>query len=242
MLGNLLKHISTAGLALLICVAFIPDARAVDVQVKIIFFGDSLVAGYGLANPQKDSLPAKMGEAFRTGKHRKVVTVEGMGVSGETTSSALGRIPYVLAAKPDIVVVALGGNDVLRGIDPDITYNNLDIMLRELQRSGTYVLLTGMKAPPSMGSEFAARFNRIYPKVAELHNVTFYPFLLDGVAGQPQFNQRDGIHPNPAGVDVVVERLYPSLDRMAQKMTTMKKEAARRAIFEEHKRKTRKVR
>ncbi len=226
----------------LICVAFSPAARAEDVKVKIILFGDSIVAGYGLSNPQQDSLPPRIRDAILSGKNRKSAIVEGMGVSGDTTSSALSRLPALIAAKPDIVMLALGGNDVLRGIDPDITFTNLDMMLKELKRNNIYVLLAGMKAPPSMGFDFGSRFNRIYPKLAEAHKVAFYPFLLEGVAGQPEYNQRDGIHPNPDGVKLMVAQIAPYLDKMTSDMVNLKSDAQRSQIFQERKRRQKRVR
>ncbi|MBY0354262.1 MAG: arylesterase [Rickettsiales bacterium] len=212
----------------MICGLHANHARAQQVTIKVVFFGDSLMAGFGLAAPQRDSLPAKMAAVMAKSKQGKYLQVENMGVSGDTSSSALGRLQMLIASKPDIVMVALGGNDVLRGIDPDITFNNLDIIIKELQRHGVYVLLAGMKAPPSMGSEYAARFNRTYGKLAEQSRAVFYPFLLDGVAGEPQFNLRDGIHPNPEGVDVIVMKLYPVMDEMVKNILQLKVNAGSR--------------
>lgn len=214
-------------LMLLICGFSASDASAAKkIPVKIIIFGDSIVAGYGLSNPQKDGLIPKLSTAVTQANQADYVTVVGMGVSGDTTSSALGRLPALITARPDIVMVALGGNDVLRGIDPDITYNNLDIILNELERNGIYTLLAGMKAPPSMGEEFATKFNRLFAKLAEQHRAVFYPFLLESVASLPQFNQRDGIHPNPAGVDIIAGRIGPILANMARTLEKTKSKNA----------------
>lgn len=212
-------------LACLICVASAQDASALRQQIKVLFFGDSLVAGYGLSNPDRDSLPAKMQTASQRMGESTAIQVVNMGVSGDTSSGALARLPQVIAERPDIVIIVLGGNDVLRAVDPDITFNNLDVILKELERNGIYCMLAGMKAPPNLGSDYASRFNRIYTKLSQSRNIAFYPFILEGVAGNMTYNQRDGIHPNPEGVDVIVSKMYPHVEKMVDKLILAKRRA-----------------
>jgi acyl-CoA thioesterase-1 len=137
------------------------------------------------------------------------VTVINHGVSGDTTAGGLERIDWMLADKPDIVIVELGANDALRAFDPAVTERNLDAIIARLKAAGVTVWLAGMLAPRNFGTEYAQQFDGLYKRLADKHNVPLYPFFLDGVAQDPALNQPDGIHPNPKGVDVIVERLLP---------------------------------
>jgi acyl-CoA thioesterase-1 len=143
------------------------------------------------------------------------VTVIDAGVSGDTSAGGLARLDWTLAGAadggPDAAIVELGANDALRGIDPRITYENLDAILSEFERRKVPVLLAGMRAPPNMGSEYTEAFDGIFPRLAEKHGVALYPFFLDGVAADPDLNQADGIHPNARGVAVIVKRLSPAV-------------------------------
>jgi acyl-CoA thioesterase-1 len=223
--------------ALLICVLAVHDARAAGAEFKVAFYGDSLVAGFGLQDPARDSVTAKLGRLTAASTKNKNVRFINLGLSGETTSGALARLPQLIALRPDVAVLVTGGNDLLRGIDPEITLNNLDVMIRELQRNGIYVMLTGMKAPPSMGAEYAAHFNRVYPKLADLHPIAFYPFFLEGVAGKPEFNQPDGIHPTSVGVDVIVKRLYPEVIKVVERVELAKRRIVEQKVSDERERK-----
>lgn len=182
-----------------------PGAATAAGPVKIAFLGDSLAAGYGVAPAQ--AIPARLEAALR--KEGRNVTVVNHGVSGDTTAGGLARVDWMLADKPDIVIVELGGNDVLRGTDPSTTERNLDAIITKLKEAGTTVWLTGMLAPRNYGSEYAAQFDGLYKRLADKHGIALYPFFLDGVAADPALNQPDGIHPTPKGVDVIVERLLP---------------------------------
>ena len=133
------------------------------------------------------------------------------GVSGSTSAGGLAVLPSVIAQKPQVAIVELGSNDGLRGLDPDTTYANLDEILTRLSDHHIRVLLAGMLAPPNLGREFGDEFNAIYPRLAEKHKVAFYPFFLDGVATVRDLNQDDGMHPNAAGVRVIVENIMPYL-------------------------------
>jgi len=173
--------------------------------VRILAFGASLTSGYGL--DEKDGLPAQLEAALRaTGLDVRVING---GVAGETSSGVRARLDWALADDPRLVIVDLGGNDMLRAIDPAVTEANLDAVVARLRQQNRAVLIAGMRASPTLGADYAAAFDRIFPAVAERHGVPLYPFLLDGVAGHPELNQDDGIHPNEAGVKVMVERLLP---------------------------------
>ena len=131
------------------------------------------------------------------------------GVAGDTSAGGRARLDWSLAERPDAAIVELGANDGLRGIDPASTRANLDAILAELKRRGIPVLLAGMYAPPNLGREYGAAFDAVYPGLAAKHGALLYPFFLDGVAVEPALNQPDGLHPNAAGVAVIVERILP---------------------------------
>jgi len=176
----------------------------------ILDFGDSLTAGYGLAPEQ--AFPARLEAALRReGIEARVVNG---GVSGDTTAGGLARLEWALADKPDLVILALGANDALRGIDPATVRGNLDKMIRKVEAVRAKVLLIGMLAPPNWGEEYKTAFDQIFPELAKIHDVPLYPFFLEGVAMKPEFNQSDGLHPNERGVAVLVERLAPIVARL----------------------------
>lgn len=178
--------------------------------VRILAFGDSLTAGYGL--DAADSFPARLERTLREQGHE--VEVINAGVSGDTTSGGLARLDWALAEQPDAVILALGANDGLRAIDPAVTRENLDRLIGQLKERGLPVLLAGMLAPPNLGRAYGERFNAIYPELADKHDVLLYPFFLEGVAAEAELNQDDGIHPNPRGVAVMVERMLPLVERL----------------------------
>lgn len=190
--------------------ALAATSAANKATIRVLALGDSITAGYGL--PAKDSLPRRLEAALRQ-KGLAVEVLNG-GVSGDTTAGGLARLDWMLAEKPELVILELGGNDGLRGLDPKETYANLDQILTKLDHTKIKVLLTGMVAPPNLGAEYGQEFNAIYPTLARHHNCVLYPFILDGVAADPALNQADGIHPNAKGVDVIVERLAPYIMRM----------------------------
>ncbi len=189
--------------------AVAPSAHAQGVPVKLAILGDSLTAGYGLR--PDEAVPARLEAALK--KQGRNVTVINHGVSGDTSAGGLERIDWMLGDKPDIVLVELGANDALRAIDPAATEKNLDAIVDRLKAAGVTVWLAGMLAPRNYGADYARQFDGLYGRVAERHGVPLYPFFLDGVAQDPGLNQADGIHPNPKGVDVVVERLLPFVTR-----------------------------
>lgn len=186
-----------------------PHAAAAARDGKLILaFGDSLYAGYGVA--QNESFPHELEKVLRAQGH--AVEVRNAGVSGETTQGGLQRLAFTLdglSRKPDLVLLGLGGNDMLRGLDPAQSEKNLRAMLDMLKARKLPVLLTGMVAAPNMGTEYAARFNAIYPALARDYDVALYPFFLEGVIGNPRYMQADSIHPAPAGVDIIVNNIAP---------------------------------
>lgn len=195
------------GAVLLLLALLGPAPARGEAPLRILAFGDSLVAGYGL--PATDSFVAQLERALAAAGISAEV-IDG-GVSGDTTAGGLARLDWSLAEEPDLVLLELGANDALRGLDPAETRANLEAILTRLGERGIPVLLAGMYAPPNLGPDYAEAFNRLYPELAERHGVPLYPFFLDGVAMEPSLNQPDGIHPNAAGVAVIVERLLPHL-------------------------------
>jgi acyl-CoA thioesterase-1 len=197
-------------LALLACVVAPQAARAADAPVKIVVLGDSLSAGYGL--PGQAAFPARLSEALKA--KGVAATVVNAGVSGDTASGGRDRLDWSVPDGTDAVVVELGANDALRGLDPALTKAALDAILQKLQQRRIAVLLAGMKAPRNMGPDYASRFDAIYPALAAAHPVVFYPFFLEGVAADAKLNLADGMHPNAAGVDVVVARILPQVEEL----------------------------
>jgi acyl-CoA thioesterase-1 len=187
-----------------------PAARAADRPVRIVAFGDSLTAGYGLA--ADEAFPVRLQRALAA---KGVATeIANAGVSGDTTSGGLARLDWSVPDGTDAVILELGANDALRGIDPKVTRGALDAMLRRLRERHIAVLLCGMLAPRNLGADYGAAFDAVYPDLAREYGVALYPFFLDGVATAPKLNQRDGLHPTAAGVDVIVANILPAVERL----------------------------
>ncbi|PTC00176.1 arylesterase, partial [Thalassospira xiamenensis] len=186
----------------------IHDAQAADnAPQTLMLYGDSLMAGYGLSH--EDGFAPRLEAALRDAGHN--VKVINSSVSGDTTAAGLSRLEWALVDDPDIVLLELGANDALRGVEPSQTRENLDEIIGKLRDRDVAVLLAGMMAPPNMGKEYGAEFNEIYPELAAEYQLAFYPFFLDGVAADSSLNQDDGIHPNADGVKVIVERILPKV-------------------------------
>ncbi|MEQ8247022.1 MAG: arylesterase [Alphaproteobacteria bacterium] len=176
-------------------------------QTVITVLGDSLVAGFGLSSDQ--AFPARLEAALRAeGADVRVINA---GVSGDTSAGGLARLDWLLGDNPDIVVVELGSNDSLRGLEPAATFANLDGIVTRLRDRNITVMIAGMMAPRNLGREYVAEFDAIYPRLAEKHDVMLYPFFLDGVALNPSLNQNDLIHPNEEGVEIIVRRILPAV-------------------------------
>jgi acyl-CoA thioesterase-1 len=178
--------------------------------VKIVALGDSLTAGLGL--PAEAAFPAKLDEALK----RKGIpaTVTNAGVSGDSATGGLERLDWSVPEGTDAVILELGANDMLRGVDPKVTRKALGAIVTKLQARNVAILLCGMKAAPNMGADYVREFDAIYPALASTHGVVFYPFFLEGVAADRSLNQPDGLHPTAAGVDVIVERILPKVEEL----------------------------
>ena len=206
------------GAVILVLAAFTAQAAtpAIAKPLTIVAFGDSLVAGLGL--PQEQAFPARLEAALRERGHD--VTILNAGVSGDTSAAGLARLDWSIPDGVNGVVVELGANDMLRGIDPQQTRQNLDAILSRLKQRNIPVLLTGMRASPNLGAEYASRFDSIFPELAAKHDATLYPFFLEGVAAQSSLNQPDGMHPNPQGVDTIVGNFVPVMEAFLVRAAT----------------------
>jgi acyl-CoA thioesterase-1 len=176
--------------------------------IKMVVLGDSLSAGLGLA--AASAFPARLQKALKD-KGMDVDMVNA-GVSGDTASGGRDRLDWSVPEGTEAVIVELGANDALRGINPKITREALSDIVRRLKARGVAVMLCGMLAPPNYGSDYAARFDAIYPDLAKSFGVPLYPFFLDGVAANAKLNQADGLHPTAAGVDVIVKNILPTVE------------------------------
>lgn len=197
-------------LALLLLMVLVSQGATAAPKL-VLAFGDSLTAGYQLK--PAESFPAQLQAALV--KAGRDVTVKNAGVSGDTSTAGRARLGWVLAglkAKPDLVILELGANDMLRGQDPAIAKANLDAMLTELGKRGIPVILAGMRASPNLGAAYVKQFDAMYPALAAKHKVRLYPFFLDGVAATPKLQLADGMHPNAAGVAVIVKRILPTVE------------------------------
>jgi acyl-CoA thioesterase-1 len=189
-----------------------PTPQAANVP-EIVAFGDSIAAGFGL--PPDAAFPARLQVKLHDqGIAARIVNA---GVSGDTTAGGVARLDWTLADKPDIVILELGANDALRGIDPATVRANLEKIIAKVQASGGKLLLLGMRAPPNWGEDYQRAFDRIYPELATAHNVPLVPFFLEGVAMDPQLNQPDGLHPNEKGVAVMVDHIAPMVAKLLAK-------------------------
>ncbi len=187
-------------------------ASAQGKRIRIAAFGDSLSAGYGL--PQRAAFYSVLQRELKA--RGLDVVVENAAVSGDTASAGQARLDWSIQDGTDLVVVELGANDALRGIDPAITERALDDIVTRLKARGMSVVLAGMLAPPNNGADYARAFNGIYPRLAQKHGVPLYPFFLDGVAGIQRLNLPDGIHPTAEGVEEIVRRILPTVEAAAR--------------------------
>jgi len=185
-------------------------AGAADAPVKIVALGDSLTAGFNL--PASAAFPARLERALKAKGY--AVEIVNAGVSGDTASGGLARLDWSVPDGTDAVIVELGANDMLRGIDPKVTQRALDEIVRRLTERRISVLVAGMRAIPNLGIDYANGFETIYREIAAKYDVLLYPFFLDGVAADATLNQRDGLHPTAAGIDVIVAGILPKIEEL----------------------------
>ena len=208
--GSLQKPLGAAIAGLLLL--FSASSSAADTTpLRILAFGDSLTAGYGLNNPA-DAFPAQLERALKAKGHN-ISVIQG-GISGDTTTGGRTRLDWSLASKPDAVILELGANDALRAIDPKLTADNLSFIVKRLGEAQVPVLLAGMMAPPNLGRDYSDRFTKIFPTLAKESGALLYPSFLDGVAAIPELNQGDRIHPTAKGVAIIVERILPMAEKL----------------------------
>ena len=195
---------------LLVFCFFLSSAFAKNDTLEILMLGDSLTAGYGL--PPNLTIPKLLERKIKS-DYPNISIING-GVSGDTSAGGLSRLDWLLGPSIKAIIIELGANDGLRGINPGTTYSNLDQIIRKSKEFGLQVILTGMLAPPNLGPAYGDEFNRIYPDLAQKYDLIFFPFFLDGVVANPELNQEDGIHPNKYGVEVIAEKLTPYLKKL----------------------------
>ena len=212
--GTRRRHTNAVLVALTVVLLCVAPAQARTVRLLVL--GDSLAAGYGLAQPE--GFQAQLGAALKAAGH-DVAIVDGA-VSGDTTAGGRARLDWALADGADAALVELGGNDGLRGIDPANTEQNLAAILDALEAKSIPTLLTGMEAPPNLGADYAASFRAVFARLGQRPHLVFDPFFLEGVASDPALNQADHIHPNPAGVKKEVARLLPLVERLLRQVTS----------------------
>ncbi len=176
-------------------------------ELTILAFGDSLTEGFGV-DPQ-DSYPAQLQRKLEADGY--AAQVINAGISGETSTSALARVDWMLNTEPDIVIVETGANDALRGVDLELTRNNIDEITRKFTESGSVVIVAGLQIIQNLGQDYTDDFAEIYPSIAEKHTAILIPFVLEGVAANPDLNQADFIHPTAEGYTVMVDHIYPTV-------------------------------
>jgi len=196
--------------ALALAAAIAAPTAAADRPVRIVALGDSLTAGLGL--PANAVFPVRLEKALRA--KGLAVEVINAGVSGDTASGGLARLDWSVPDGTDAVILELGANDMLTGVDPKVTRKALAEIVRRLSERRIAILLAGMRAAPNLGERYGREFEAIYSDLAAANDLLLYPFFLDGVAAQSKLNQRDGIHPRAAGVDVIVARILPKAEEL----------------------------
>jgi len=190
-----------------------PTAAAGDRSVRIVVLGDSLTAGLGL--PADEAFPAKLERALKA--KGLAIEVINAGVSGDTASGGLARLDWSVPEGTDAVILELGANDMLRGIDPKLTRQALEEIVRRLSARGVPVLLAGMRAAANLGNDYGRAFEALYSDLAGRYDLLLYPFFLDGVVGEAGLNQSDGLHPTAAGVDAIVARILPKVEELVRR-------------------------
>ena len=174
-----------------------------EAKIKVILFGDSLMAGYGLTrNHHLDKVLQKKFD------EQNIIFINAS-VSGDTSKGGLDRLDWSLDDKPNLIFLCLGANDMLRGINPDVTRDNLEMIIQKIKQKNIKIIIAGMMAQESYGISYRKKFNSIYPELSKKYKITLYPFLLEGVALKPKMNLPDGKHPNIGGIKEIANRIYP---------------------------------
>jgi acyl-CoA thioesterase-1 len=203
---------------MVICAAAFAQPTPVTKPIKLVALGDSLTAGYGL--PAQAAFPVRLQQALRD--KGMAVDVVNAGVSGDTSTGGRDRLDWSVPPDADAVIVELGANDALRGIDPKVTRAALANILKKLKARNIAVLLCGMYAPPNYGADYAAQFNAIYPDLAKTYGVPLYPFFLEGVATEAKLNQADGMHPTAEGVEAIVRNILPTVESFLKEQVAVR--------------------
>ncbi len=193
-----------------------PAAAQADRPIKIVALGDSLTAGFGL--PAVAAFPYRLKEFLKTRGYD--VEMINAGVSGDTTTGGLGRVDWSVPQGTEAVIVELGANDFLRGVDPAVTFRSLDGIMAKLKARKIPILLCGFVAGKNMGPQYEQAFNAIFPTLAQKYDAVFYPSFLEGVGGDRRLNQLDGIHPNTEGVDIIVKKILPKAEQLIARAKT----------------------
>ena len=207
--GHCWRSVQLAAAGLIVAALF-AGAAAQARTLQVVALGDSLTAGLGL--PPGQAFPEVLENALRAKGYD--VAVGNAGVSGETAGDGLARYDWAVPAGTDALIVELGANDMLRGLDPAAAKASLAAILTRAKAAHIAVLLTGMRAAPNLGADYRARFDPIYPELAKSFDVALYPFFLDGVAADPKLNQKDGLHPTKEGVEKIVANILPSVEAL----------------------------
>ena len=209
-----IKFLPTIICIFLFCAGMTQFSTANDETIKIVAFGDSLSAGYNLK--EEESFPSKL--QLKLDENDYNVEIIHAGVSGDTSKGGLKRVDWSIPDEADGVILELGANDALRGIDPNETREAMDKIVARLQERNFNVLICGMLAPPSMGADYSEQFDPIFEDLAEKYKTLYYPFFLEGVATIPELNLSDGIHPNAEGIDVIVEMIFPYVEELVKEI------------------------
>ncbi|MGI9404661.1 MAG: arylesterase [Hyphomicrobium sp.] len=191
--------------------------------IRIVAFGDSLTAGFGLK--PRYAFPAQLQKALKARGHN--VVVANAGVSGDTTAAGLERLAWAVPDGTDAIIVEFGGNDALRGIDPKVTRANLEKIISSLKQRNMPILLAGIRAPANWGEDYSKAFDAIFPDLAQEHGLVFYPFFLEGVVLNPKLNLNDGLHPSSKGIAEIVKRIVPSVEELIDRASTQRASASK---------------
>jgi acyl-CoA thioesterase-1 len=213
--GPFMTIIFACAAALAAMVAPLSAAQAQGRTIRLVALGDSLSAGYNL--PQEAAFPVALEKALKAKGYK--VEVANAGVSGDTTSGGLDRLDWSVPDGTDGVILELGANDMLRGLDPAGTRKNLETIVERLKSRNIPVMLAGMYASRNLGADYVQKFDSIYPDIAKKHDLVLYPFFLDGVVGEKSLNLPDGMHPTAKGVEIIVERILPSVESFLARLS-----------------------